>query len=60
VGAIHSAFTIATAGTFAIGIATSLLAATLVLLFRDAPATASERASRPGEAEAGERSASAA
>jgi EmrB/QacA subfamily drug resistance transporter len=43
VGAIHSAFSIATASTFAIGIVTSLLAAALVLLFREAPVRASER-----------------
>jgi EmrB/QacA subfamily drug resistance transporter len=42
VGAIHSAISIATASTFAIGIGTSLLAAALVLLFREAPAAASE------------------
>jgi hypothetical protein len=42
VGAVHSAFSIATASTFAIGIGTSLLAAALVLLFREAPATTSE------------------
>jgi EmrB/QacA subfamily drug resistance transporter len=40
VDAIHQAFSIATASTFAIGIATSLAAAGLVLLFREAPATA--------------------
>src|SRR6185436_13963123 len=40
VGAIHQAFSIATASTFAIGIVSSLAAAGLVLLFREAPATA--------------------
>ncbi len=44
VGAIHQAFSIATAGTFAIGIGTSVLAAGLVLLLREAPAVASTRA----------------
>jgi hypothetical protein len=43
VGAIHEAFSIATASTFAIGIVTSLAAAGLVLLFREAPATAAAR-----------------
>ena len=42
VGAVHSAFSIATASTFAIGIGTSLLASGLVLLFREAPATGAE------------------
>jgi peptidoglycan/LPS O-acetylase OafA/YrhL len=60
VGAIHSAFSIATASTFAMGIATSLLAAALVLLFREAPATASEREWVPRDSEPGEPSASAA
>jgi predicted MFS family arabinose efflux permease len=58
VGAIHWAFSIATASTFAIGIATSLLAAGLVLLFREAPATATEQDWAP--ADGGESSASAA
>jgi EmrB/QacA subfamily drug resistance transporter len=56
VGALHSAFSIATASTFTIGIGTSLVAAVLVLLFREAPAAASEpawategRASGPAE-----------
>ena len=49
VDAIHQAFSIATASTFAIGIATSLVAAALVLLFREAPATA--EAAVPAEAE---------
>jgi hypothetical protein len=40
VGAIHEAFSIATASTFTIGIVSSLAAAGLVLLFREAPATA--------------------
>ena len=51
VDAIHQAFSIATASTFAIGIATSLAAAALVLLFREAPvARASRRAGRRGRA----------
>jgi EmrB/QacA subfamily drug resistance transporter len=41
VGAVHSAFSIATSSTFVLGIGTSLLAAGLVLLFHEAPATAS-------------------
>ncbi len=44
VGAIHQAFSIATASTFTIGIGTSVLAAALVLLLREAPAVASTRA----------------
>ena len=60
VGAIHQAFSIATASTFVIGVATSLLAAGLVLFFRDAPATASEREWESGEGTSGEPSASAA
>jgi hypothetical protein len=40
VGAIHEAFSLATAGTFLVGIATSLAAAGLVLLLREAPAPA--------------------
>ena len=51
VGAIHSAFSIATASTFAIGIATSLVAAGLVLLLREAPAPA--MATSPAPAQAG-------
>jgi hypothetical protein len=42
VAAVHSAFSIATAGTFVLGIGTSLLAAGLVLLFREASAAARE------------------
>jgi EmrB/QacA subfamily drug resistance transporter len=60
VGAIHSAFSIATASTFAIGIGTSLLAAVLVLLFREAPATASEPEWQSRDAKTGEPSASVA
>jgi len=60
VDAFHAAFSIATASTFAIGIATSLLAAGLVLLFREAPATAGDLAWESHEAETGEPSASAA
>jgi MFS family permease len=40
VDAIHAAFSIATANTFVIGIGASLVAAGLVLLLREAPATA--------------------
>jgi EmrB/QacA subfamily drug resistance transporter len=59
VGAMHTAFSIATASTFAIGIATSLLAAVLVLFFREAPATVSDREwVAPAETETGEPSAS--
>ncbi len=50
VDAIHQAFSIATASTFVVGIATSLAAAGLVLLFREAPAVAGE-AVWPAEAE---------
>ncbi len=53
VDAIHQAFSIATASTFAIGIATSLVAAGLVLLFRDAQVVASE-AALPAEQTAGD------
>jgi hypothetical protein len=60
VGAIHSAFSIATASTFAIGIGTSLLAAVLVLLFREAPATVSEPEWESRDAKTGEPSASVA
>jgi EmrB/QacA subfamily drug resistance transporter len=60
VGAIHSAFSIATASTFAIGIATSLIAAALVLLFREAPATAQAWEPASPDTESGEPSASAA
>jgi MFS family permease len=58
VSAMHSAFSIATASTFAIGIGTSLLAAALVLLFREAPATAGEPEWSSREVESGEPSAS--
>jgi hypothetical protein len=60
VDAVHSAFSIATASTFTIGIATSLVAAALVLLFREAPAAASERDWEPGDAESAEPTAFAA
>jgi EmrB/QacA subfamily drug resistance transporter len=60
VNAMHSAFSIATASTFAIGIGTSLLAAGLVLLFREAPAAASQQDWEAGDARTGEPSASAA
>ena len=61
VDAIHGAFSVATASTFAIGIGTTLLAAGLVLLLREAPAVASAgaRAWEPGEASAAESTASA-
>jgi EmrB/QacA subfamily drug resistance transporter len=42
VDAINAAFSISTANTFLIGIATTVLAAGLVLLFREAPATATD------------------
>ena len=45
VDAVHSAFSIATASTFTIGVATALVASGLVLLFREAPAAA--RAAEP-------------
>ena len=60
VEAIHSAFTTATASTFVLGIATSVLAAALVLLFREAPATASAREWESHDTETQEPSASAA
>ncbi|MEW6223659.1 MAG: MDR family MFS transporter [Chloroflexota bacterium] len=61
VDAIHGAFSVATASTFAIGIGTTLLAAGLVLLLREAPAVASAdaRAWESGEASAAESTASA-
>jgi EmrB/QacA subfamily drug resistance transporter len=52
VDSIHSAFSFATASTFFIGVVTGLAASGLVLLFRDAPATAREEApeaARPEE-----------
>jgi EmrB/QacA subfamily drug resistance transporter len=55
VGAIHEAFSIATASTFVVGIVSSLAAAGLVLLFREAPATAAAQggeASEDAESEA--------
>jgi hypothetical protein len=42
VNAIYEAFTLATAGTFTVGIVCSLLAAGLVLFLRDAPAPVAE------------------
>jgi EmrB/QacA subfamily drug resistance transporter len=54
VGAIHEAFSIATASTFGIGVVTSLAAAGLVLLFREAPATASELVRSSPDAESGD------
>ncbi len=50
VGAVHSAFSIAAANTFTVGIGTTLVASGLVLLFRDAPAQAhaSERTDERG------------
>jgi EmrB/QacA subfamily drug resistance transporter len=44
VDAVHSAFSIATASTFVVGIGTTVVAAGLVLLFREAPAEARGRA----------------
>jgi EmrB/QacA subfamily drug resistance transporter len=61
VDAIHAAFSVATASTFAIGIGTTLLAAGLVLLLREAPAEApaGQRAWESGEGSAAESTASA-
>ena len=47
VDAIHSALSIAIASTFVVGIGSTLLAACLVLLFRDAPATVAAVAEAP-------------
>ena len=44
VNAIYEAFSLATASTFTVGIVTSLVAAGLVLLLREAPAPATEQA----------------
>lgn len=44
VDAVHSAFSIAAASTFTVGIGTTIVASGLVLLFRDAPAQAYEAA----------------
>jgi EmrB/QacA subfamily drug resistance transporter len=61
VDAIHTAFSIATASTFLIGIATTLLASGLVLLFRDAPASATaDQAAWDGEVRGSDQAASAA
>ena len=49
VDAVHSAFSIATASTFSIGIGATVVAAALVLSFRDAPAAARETAWDGGE-----------
>ncbi len=51
IDAIRQAFSLATASTFTIGIATTIVAAGLALLFRDASATESER-EWDGEAQA--------
>jgi hypothetical protein len=59
VDAIHAAFSIASASTFAIGIGTTLLAAALVLLLREAPATAGAGAWDPAEGRAAESTVSA-
>ena len=61
VDAIHGAFSVATASTFAIGIGTTLLAAGLVLLLREAPAEApaGARAWESGDGSAAESTASA-
>ena len=59
VDAIHAAFSIATASTFAIGIVTSLLAAGLVLLLREAPAPAGAPHWETAEAAPAEQTASA-
>jgi len=50
VDAIHSAFSLATASTFALGVLTAFAASGLVLLFREAPAVA--RAAVPAASEA--------
>ena len=52
VGAIHEAFSLATASTFTIGIVASLLAAGLVLLLREVPVRAGEPATDAGESRA--------
>ncbi len=44
VDAVHSAFSIATASTFVVGIGTALVASGLVVLFREAPAEARQGA----------------
>lgn len=49
VDAIYEAFTLATASTFSVGIVTALMAASLVLLLRDAPAWATETESEAFE-----------
>ncbi|HKF84411.1 MAG TPA: MDR family MFS transporter [Candidatus Limnocylindrales bacterium] len=53
VGAVHEAFSLATASTFVVGIATCLVAAGLVLAFREAPATAAAHAWEPESEAAG-------
>jgi len=53
VDAIHGAFSVATANTFLIGIATTVVATGLVLLFREAPATA-QAPEWEGEAHSGD------
>lgn len=60
VGATHSAFSIATASTFGLGIGTSLLAAALVLLFREASVVADEKEWLSRDPDAAESTASAA
>ena len=47
VDAIYQAFSIAVASTFALGIVAAAVAAGLVLLLKEAPATASVPATRP-------------
>jgi EmrB/QacA subfamily drug resistance transporter len=55
VGAINQAFSLATASTFTIGIVTSLVAAGLVLLLREAPAPATQSSAAVATATAPER-----
>ena len=50
VGAIYEAFSLATASTFTVGIVTSLVAAGLVLLLREAPAHAVATSAAPASA----------
>ncbi len=52
IDAVHSAFSIATASTFSVGVVTALVASGLVLLFRESPATV--RAAQPVKAAAAE------
>ena len=60
VSAIHQAFSLATAATFSVGIVTCLVAAALVLAFREAPARAAAWESEPEAAGARPREGAAA